>query len=61
MESFVWFLLGLVAGGSLAKWWILKTLEYKAETGIDMCEGGKFYTVRRNHEREKNNVENRYT
>ncbi len=55
MEYLGGFLLGLIVGGSLAKWWIMKELEYKAETGIDMCEGGKFYTVRRNHEREKNN------
>jgi len=59
MEPLTCFIIGLVVGTligmSFSKWWILKELEYKAETGIDMCEGGKFFTVRRNYERERNN------
>ncbi len=53
MEYLAGSIIGLFIGSIIAKWSFLKDLEYKAKTGIDMCEGGKFYTIQRNHEREK--------
>lgn len=55
MEFLAGTLLGLCIGSIFAKWCFLKQLEYKADTKIDMCEGGRFYTIRRNLERENNN------
>ncbi len=52
-EYLVGFLIGLIAGSAFYTWCIRSTLKYKSDTGIDMCIGGKFYTVRRNLERER--------
>jgi hypothetical protein len=58
-EMIDWFVIGLFVGviftGIFSKWCYLHELEYKSKSGIDMCYGGKFYTVKRNLKREKNN------
>jgi|GEM_PF-4503256 len=53
VECFViGILVGFVATSIFCSWCHRQEIEYKAKTGIDMCLGGKFYTIRRNKERE---------
>lgn len=51
-----WFWIGVLSGfsvaGLIAQWSFRATIKSKAESGIDMCLGGRFYTIRRNLERE---------
>ena len=49
--AIIGFVVGLAVGSILANWSLYSTLKYKAETKIDMCFGGKFYTVRENEDR----------
>lgn len=48
------FLAGIITTSLLCQWSFRKQIEYKADTLIDMCLNGKFYSVRRNKLREKN-------
>lgn len=52
MEFLIGSLVGFIVGIAFRDWCIRQELESKAETGIDMYHWGRFYTVRRNKDRE---------
>lgn len=52
-----WFWIGILLGfsvaGLIAQWSFRTTIRSKAESGIDMMIGGKFYKIRENAERNR--------
>lgn len=55
MECLVGILFGFCIGLLIASKFHRMELDYKADTGVDICIEGKFYTIHRNYERENSN------